>query len=126
MIAHYEPFPGTAQVGLEVAPSGPYAVLLPPWSTSPVNSSPPPFSGLLGPPGRTVGIRLSATILRISGRWSMMMETGGVHLRGFDRDGKMLWRGRFAKIEGFEMSMSSGTLAEITFDLLFPGDMVTV
>ncbi len=115
----HDPFSGTDHIGLEVSHSGPYAVLERPWSVGNVPDPPRPFFGILITAPAFSGVRLTARVRRIGGRFSVILVTGDVHLRGFDRGGQMLWSGNAARISPMGMEVGSGAMC-ITFDLLPP------
>lgn len=117
----HDPFPGVDHIGLEVAPSGPYAVLEHPWSVEHLTVTPEFHLGaaVLATHSTFVGWRLTAQVRRMTGRWPSILSHGQTHLRGFDRGGQMLWSGTVDRINPFEMVVSEGPL-RITVDLLAP------
>lgn len=115
------PFPGSDHIGLEVAPSGPYFLLEPPWDVETIYATPAEFllgATVLAKHSTVTALRFTAQVRRAAGRWPRLLHSGQVYLRGFDRDGRMLWSGRVERISPVGMSWFGGS--SFTVDLLPP------
>lgn len=118
----HDPFPGTDHIGLEVLPTGPYALLERPWDVTPLVAESPLFvvgKVILLKHSTLLGFNITGQVRRLSGRWPTLMHSGAVHFRGFTLDGTMLWRGVADRISPVEFSMR-GEYALVTLGLLAP------
>lgn len=115
-----DPFPGAETIALEVTPAGPYATFRRPWDVGAIPAVPRSFGGLLAEPDRyPSGVRLTATVVRMSSyRWTFTAPLGLAYVRGFTRDGRMIWSGTYAKIEPFELVSVRGDGIVASFNLL--------
>jgi len=103
----------TETIGLECEPSGPYAVLLPPFSLKTLDSSPvADWTGALSHHSVAVGWSVLAVVKQWSGR-TVAAPSGPVHLRGFDRAGKLLWTMRAERMGIPEMAIGKWHLVMV-------------
>lgn len=128
MTEDLDPFPGCETIGLENSPSGPYAILVRPWSAERIPATIDEVGLLLGASWpwaspSPAGVRLTACVRRITGRWPTLMTFGAVHVRGFDASGRMLWRGVFDRMAPVDMVGAYGQTLMASFDLMFPTTM---